>query len=160
MFNREVPHKTSADVLAANSQIASYFNAVDNAVSIGDTNKRYQPVNNTSYGPPPPIHANTFTTVIISPTADNTADIYNGYINAEMKVKIQLNKSIAAWTEYDGDNHIRRDLISPHQVWVGFKDAMDSIEKYEIMANGISIYTQNNAIRGKTAPQITRRIDS
>ena len=146
MFNREVPHKTSADVLAANSQIASYFNAVDNAVSIGDTNKRYQPVNNTSYGPPPPIHANTFTTVIISPTADNTADIYNGYINAEMKVKIQLNKNIAAWAEYDGDNHVKRDLISPHQVWIGFKDAMDSIEKYEIMANGISIYTQNNAI--------------
>ena len=150
MFNREVPHKTSADVLAANSQIASYFNAVDNAVSIGDTNKRYQPVNNTSYGPPPPIHTNTFTTVIISPTADNTADIYNGYINAEMKLNIQLNKSIAAWVTEDslgdGLGSVKRDLSSPHQVWVGFKNAMDAIEKYEIMANGISIYTQNNAI--------------
>ncbi|KAK8881983.1 hypothetical protein M9Y10_044622 [Tritrichomonas musculus] len=28
-------------------------------------------------------------------------------------------------------------------LWVGFKDAMDAVEKYEILANGISIYTQN-----------------
>ena len=140
MFNKEVPHKTSADVLNGNSQIASYFAAVDNAVSIGDTNKRYQPVNNTSYGPPPPIHGNTFTTVIISPTADNTADIYNGYIRAEMKIRVTHNDvDIAEWTSND-------KLNNPHLVWVGFKDAMDAIEKYEIMANGISIYTQNNAI--------------
>ena len=161
MFNREVPHKTSADVLAANSQIASYFNAVDNAVSIGDTNKRYQPVNNTSYGPPPPIHSNTFTTVIISPTADNTADIYNGYISAEMKVRVNADTSIAEWNKQDtysysstnesgeainANVNVDRELENPHRLWVGFKDAMDSIEKYEIMANGISIYTQNNAI--------------
>ena len=158
MFNHEVPHKTSADVLAANSQIASYFAAVDNAVSIGDTNNRYQPVNNTSYGPPAPIHANTFTTVIISPTADNTADIYNGFINALMKVNVSLNKAIPAWqsirtvniTPEDGNEtvtaDIPADLENPHCVWVGFKDAMDAIEKYEIMANGISVYTQNNAI--------------
>ena len=158
MFNHEVPHKTSADVLAANSQIASYFAAVDNAVSIGDTNKRYQPVNNTSYGPPAPIHANTFTTVIISPTADNTADIYNGFINALMKVNVSLNKAIPAWqstrtvtiTPEDGGDPVNADipadLDNPHRVWVGFKDAMDAIEKYEIMANGISVYTQNNAI--------------
>lgn len=158
MFNREIPHKTSADVLAANSQIASYFNAVDNAVSIGDTNKRYQPVNNTSYGPPAPIHPNTFTTVIISPTADNTADIYNGFISANMKIKVSLNKEISKWSETntytvtpeDGGEPLTLDLPksikNPHRVWVGFKDALDAIEKYEIMANGISVYTQNNAI--------------
>lgn len=144
MFNKEVPHKTSADVLNGNSQIASYFAAVDNAVSIGDTNKRYQPVNNTSYGPPPPIHGNTFTTVIISPTADNTADIYNGYIRAKMKIRVtHTDANIKAWED---NAQLERKLTNPHKVWVGFKDAMDAIEKYEIMANGISIYTQNNAI--------------
>ena len=160
MFNCEVPHKTSADVLNGNSQIASYFVAVDNAVTIGDTNKRYQPVNNASYGPPAPIRANTFTTVIISPTADNTADIYNGYISANMSVKVHLDKDITKWgddtisvksTNQDGeptdaDVTIAREFEDVHSVWVGFKDAMDAIEKYEILANGISIYTQNNAI--------------
>ena len=177
MFNREVPHKTSADVLAANSQIASYFNAVDNAVSIGDTNKRYQPVNNTSYGPPPFIHPNTFTTVIISPTADNTADIYNGYISAEMKVKVSIDKTIPAWSDKDKhtysttndggetvntDVEVDRELKNPYFLWVGFKDSMDAIEKYEIMANGISIYTQNNAIEesyitGCAMPEAAKR---
>ncbi|MBO5712562.1 MAG: hypothetical protein J6R47_06950, partial [Acholeplasmatales bacterium] len=162
MFNTEVPHKTSADVLNSNSQIASYFVAVDNAVSIGDTNKRYQPVNNTSYGSPPPIYPGTFTSIIISPTADNTADIYNGYINATMRVNVYLDKSISKYDPTDtitvsttnGDGgepvtknvSINREFEDPYCVWVGFKDAMDAIEKYEILANGISIYTQNNAI--------------
>ena len=155
MFNCEVPHKTSADILNGNSQIASYFVAVDNAVSIGDTNKRYQPVNNASYAPPAPIRPNTFTTVIISPTADNTADIYNGYISANMTVNVALNKNITQWqadsytVNEGGENAtvtIEREFEDISSVWVGFKDAMDAIEKYEILANGISIYTQNNAI--------------
>ena len=160
MLNHEVPHKTSAEVLNGNSQIASYFAAVDNSVDIGDTNKRYQPINNTSYGPPPPIHGSTFTTLIISPTADNTADIYNGYINAEMELTVKLNDAtITKWSDTDKytftategepngtDVNIKRSLSNPHKVWIGFKDAMNAIEKYEIMANGISIYTQNNAI--------------
>ena len=157
MFNCEVPHKTSADVLNGNSQIASYFVAVDNAVTIGDTNKRYQPVNNSSYAPPAPIRPHTFTTVIISPTADNTADIYNGYISANMTVNVALNKDITKWgpdvysvSQGDGEPNanvnIPREFEDISSVWVGFKDAMDAIEKYEILANGISIYTQNNAI--------------
>ena len=160
MFNCEVPHKTSADVLNGNGQIASYFVAVDNAVTIGDTNKRYQPVNNASYAPPAPIRPHTFTTVIISPTADNTADIYNGFIYANMNVKVHLNKDITKWAAdtisvkstnsegepTDADATIPREFGDVHSVWVGFKDSMDAIEKYEILANGISIYTQNNAI--------------
>ena len=161
MFNCEVPHKTSADVLNGNGQIASYFVAVDNAVTIGDTNKRYQPVNNASYAPPAPIRPNTFTTVIISPTADNTADIYNGFIYANMSVDVRLNKDITKWDatdtisvkqtngdgqEVDGDGQVPREFGDVHSIWVGFKDSMDAVEKYEILANGISIYTQNNAI--------------
>ena len=30
-----------------------------------------------------------------------------------------------------------------NKVWFGFKDARDAVEKYEIVANGITIYTQN-----------------
>ena len=180
MLNHEVPHKTSAEVLNGNSQIASYFAAVDNAVDIGDTNKRYQPINNTSYGPPPPIHGSTFTTLIISPTADNTADIYNGYINAEMELTVKLNNAtIPKWSDADKytfsateggesnatDVNINRSLSNPHMVWIGFKDAMDAIEKYEIMANGISIYTQNNAIEesfitGCSLPEAAKRANT
>jgi hypothetical protein len=73
--------------------------------------------------------------VIISPSGENMADLYNGYIYAEMVVNFEnLNQPILS---SDATNAI---------TWVGFKDSFDAIEKYEILANGISIYTQNNAI--------------
>ena len=134
MLNHSQPHTTSADVLG---QISSYFSVVDNAVSVGDTNKRYTPTTNTCYGPPPPVQQGSFTTVVISPTADNTADIYNGYIYAEMSVSATISEGI-------GGN--AAECNSPYVTWIGFKDAMDAIEKYEILANGITIYTQNQAI--------------
>ena len=85
MLNHEIPHYTSTETL---SQISSYFAEVDNAIQMGDTNKRYQPTTNTCYGPPVPVQANSYTTLIISPTTDNIADIYNGYVYADMKVKL------------------------------------------------------------------------
>ena len=135
MLNHAEPRNTSADVVG---QISSYFAIVDNAVQMGDTNKRYTPTTNTCYGPPCPVQAGSFTSVVISPTADNTADVYNGYIYAEMEVDVNLSAAVTKSTATGID--------SPYKVWIGFKDAMDAIEKYEILANGISIYTQNQAI--------------
>ena len=138
MYNSEIPHQTSGEVL---SQVSSYFAAVDSAIAMGDTNKRYQPATNTCYGPPVPVQANSYTTVVISPTADNTADIYNGYIYAEMNVKFTLTSGAKAAEVADWADQTA--LENPYSLWVGFKDAMDAIEKYEILANGITIYTQN-----------------
>ncbi|WP_304773162.1 hypothetical protein, partial [Paramuribaculum intestinale] len=47
--------------------------------------------------------------------------------------------------EVDG-NTITAQIADGYQfnrVWFGFKDARDAVEKYEIVANGITIYTQN-----------------
>ena len=81
------------------SQFSSYFSEVDNAVQMGDTNRRNQPTTNTCYGPPVPVQANSYTTLIISSTADNTADLYNGYIHAVMNVKIKSNTTFSAIEE-------------------------------------------------------------
>ena len=132
-FNNEVFHKTSAEV---NTQVASYFDIVDNAIAMSDTNKKYVIDAQASYSPSAPIHAGSFTTFIISPTCDNTADIYNGFIKAKLKINV------------DVDTQCTQDISNFqghafNNLWVGFKDAMDAVEKYEILANGISIYTQN-----------------
>lgn len=153
MLNNEVPHFTSSEAV---SQISSYFTIVDNAVAMGDTNKRYQPTTNTCYGPPVPVQANSYTTLIISPTADNTADIYNGYIYAEMKIKVSGNITFSTWSE--------ADVKCPYVTWIGFKDAMDAIEKYELLANGITVYSQNQAIEESfitscSSPEAVRRAD-
>ena len=141
MLNNQVPQNTSADAL---SQISSYFTVVDNAVQMGDTNKRYSITPQSSYAPSPPIQANSFTNVIISPVADNTADLYNGFINAQMEITVNIGNDVTSTLIQYGSKS--SEVYSPYWVWVGFKDAMDAIEKYEICANGITIYTQNFAI--------------
>ena len=131
-FYAEVFHKTSAEV---NTQVASYFDVVDNAIAMSDTNKKYFIDAQASYSPSAPVHAGSFTTFIISPTCDNTADIYNGFIKAVLKINLRLDHAINDLSSVNG--------YSFDCLWVGFKDAMDAVEKYEILSNGISIYTQN-----------------
>ena len=132
MLNNELIMQTSAE---ACTQIASYFDVVDNCVSMSDTNKQYSINPQTSYSPSPPIQQGSYTSVIISPNSHNTADIYNGFIKASMKVKVNINENLASTADVGGQRFNR--------IWYGFKDARDAIEKYEIVANGITIYTQN-----------------
>ena len=138
MFNQEIPYNTSAEVMG---QTSSYFAIVDNAVATGDTNKRYTITPQSCYAPGPPVQARSFTTFLVSPSSDNTADLYNGYIFAEMVVSIKTSSTVATFTsgKYDGN-------YPPTTFWFGFKNARDAIEKYEICANGISVYTQSFAI--------------
>ena len=121
MLNHEVPYNTSADVMG---QVSSYFSIVENAVATGDTT---------------PIQARSFTTFLISPSSDNTADIYNGYINAEMNVTLRCSSKV-------NTSSIDSSAYPSSTFWFGFKNARDAIEKYEICANGISVYTQSFAI--------------
>jgi hypothetical protein len=126
MINHEVPHQSYSEVA---TQIAQYFDITDATPLMADTNKRYSYTQNSSYSPSCPTKSTT--TVIISPTADNVADIYNGFIYAEMAIR--PTSSVVPPT----------GCIT--RTWIGFKDAMDAVEKYDIQANGVTIYTQNNA---------------
>ena len=91
MLNQEIPYNTSAEVMG---QTSSYFTIVENAVATGDTNKRYTITPQSCYAPGPPVQARSFTTFLISPSSDNTADLYNGYINAEMNVSIKSSATL------------------------------------------------------------------
>lgn len=135
MLNPEVLHNTSSDVIF---QISSYFDIVDQAIQMADTNKHYRQVVNDAQTP---IINNAETRVNISPTKDNMADVYNGYIYGEMKLNIRINQTakIPAFTA-------TKALTNPHRVWVGFKSARDLISQYEIHSNGERRYGQANAI--------------
>lgn len=135
MQNPEVPHKVPAQVL---TQVSKYFYDVESAIQIVDTNRRYQCVVNDCYSSSVPLINNTETTLVISPTIDNMADIYNGYIYGEMEVMLSCSKAIPKFTG--------TDIRNPHTVWVGFKDAKCSMYKYEILSNGGQIYLQSFAI--------------
>ncbi len=133
MLNPEIELRTSAETC---TQIASYFDIVDNCIALSDTNKQYTISPQTSYSPSPPIPQGSYTSAIISPNTNNTADIYNGFIRADMEVSIKEAAGQDITATIDGDYQFNK-------VWFGFKDARDAVEKYEIVANGITIYTQN-----------------
>jgi len=145
MLNEQI-NETSAHTIL--TQVASYFDAVDAAVRVGDTNKRYALSTNACTSPSAPLTGSanggtSFTNLTISPTADNMADLYNGFIYAKLKLKFKVTKAHAASSAVGtGANNI----VNSPSVWVGFKDAAQSIGQYQILANGNGIYNQPNAI--------------
>ena len=136
MLNSQLNDFASAAHL---TQVASYFDIVDAAVKTGDTNKRYTISTNTSTAPSPPIAEGTWTNIHIAPTADNMCDLYNSFIEFKMKVGLKISCS-------DGTTKATAGSGNAPAFWIGFKDAMDAIEAYQIVANGQVIYTQPHAI--------------
>ena len=135
MLNGQLNDFASASHL---TQVASYFDIVDTAVRTGDTNKRYSITTITSTAPSPPIPEGAWTNIHIAPTADNMCDLYNSFIEFKMALKVKLVSS-SSETVKEGAGHAPA-------VWIGFKDAMDAIESYQIVANGQVVYTQPHAI--------------
>ena len=119
-------------------QVKSYFDIIDNAVSIGDTNKKYTPSKNPS-SPGGTQAENTYLTFNISPVGENICDLYNSTITAQMTVVLRASDTVTA---FPSDK--LPDCNAP-AVWIGFTDAFDSVAAYQILANGRQIYTQDNA---------------
>jgi len=84
MLNEQI-NETSAHAII--TQIASYYDAVDNSVKTGDTYKRYSVTTNSCTSPSAPIANKSFTNLVISPTADNHADLYNSFVYAKLSLK-------------------------------------------------------------------------
>jgi len=138
---KEQINETSAHAII--TQVASYFDAVDQAVRVGDTNKRYSVTTNACTSSSAPIANGSFTNVIVSPTADNMADLYNGFIYAKLGIKLKVTKAHAA----SGAIGTGATNVAHYpSIWVGFKDAAQAIAQYQVLANGNTIYNQPNAI--------------
>jgi hypothetical protein len=155
-------------------QVGYYFDLIDNAVKTGDTNKRYTMSTNSATAPSPPIQNGSFTSFIISPTADNMCDLYNSFLDDDLNLTLKFSAAVGAnvytWTPAsDGEDPPEVDPVTVvpdnlRSVWVGYKDAMDAIESYQIIVNGQSIYTQNYAIEesyitGLAATEAVKRTD-
>lgn len=119
-------------------QVKSYFDIIDNAVSVGDTNKKYTPSKNPS-SPGGTQAENTYLTFNISPVGENICDLYNSTITAQMQVVLRASDTVGA---FPSD---KLPGCNAPAVWIGFTDAFDSVAAYQILANGRQIYTQDNA---------------
>ena len=81
------------------TQIASYFNVVDNAIKTGDTNKRYTISSNASTAPSCPFPLGSWTSFVISPQGDNMCDLYNSYLTVDIDLG-KFDGTIASLTSF------------------------------------------------------------
>ena len=121
-------------------QIKSYFDIIDNAIQVGDTNRRYVPSKDPSNRKD--IKENHYVTFNISPKGENMIDLYNTCITYTLKAKLK-----SALSSYIKTTGFTKDepYIEP-SIWVGFDDSFYAVSAYQILANGRVIYTQDNAI--------------
>ena len=147
MLNPEINEFTVSEEL---TQIASYFAIVDNAIKASDTNKRYKISTNNCEGAPAPFKLGSWCSVPISPQGDNMIDLYNSFITVEIdlgafKTPANTFPSLPATTS-SGSTSLSTIGFKEPSIWVGFKDAMDIVCQYQLVANGQAFYTQSFAV--------------
>lgn len=134
-MNNNVSHNIRAEII---SQVATYFDVVDNCVREGDTNKKYTYAQQSTYAGPT-VTAKGNASFIISPSCDNTADIKNGFIITTFYGKATIDKTVT-------ENKSEYTDPLPECTWIGWDDAYLINEKYDLVHEGQSKYTQSNAI--------------
>ena len=116
-------------------QIRSYFDIIDNAIQVGDTNRRYVPSKDPAS--PKDINDNSYTTFNISPKGENMIDLYNTNLLFTYKGTYKLATKVDASAIPNTNNPA---------IWLGCDDSIYFAGSYQILANGRSVYSTNNAI--------------
>ena len=116
-------------------QIRSYFDIIDNAIQVGDTNRRYVPSKDPAS--PKDINDNSYTTFNISPKGENMIDLYNTNLLFTYKGTYKLATKVDASTIPNTNNPA---------IWLGCDDSIYFAGSYQILANGRSVYSTDNAI--------------
>ncbi|KAI5488137.1 hypothetical protein TVAGG3_0964370, partial [Trichomonas vaginalis G3] len=153
-------------------QVRYYFDQVDGAVPIGDTNHRYVPTKVPAM--PTNTIDNGYITFNISPPGENMIDLYNtfisGYVDGECIITTETEPADEKVPKYDGEVYKERAVETAPTgsnvtaikaidtkyaggkscahlpaIWLGYIDSFYAVESYQLIANGKSVYTQDNA---------------
>jgi len=148
MLNPEINEFTADSEL---TQIASYFAIVDNAIKASDTNKKYKISTNNCEAAPAPFKLGSWCSVPISPQGQNMVDLYNSFITVEIDLGAWKNATssfpaLPKTGSNSTDPSISTLGYTEPGVWVGFKDSMDIVGQYQLVANGQSFYSQTFGI--------------
>jgi len=151
MINSEINTFTVDQEL---TQIASYFAIVDNAIKASDTNKKYKISTNNCEAAPAPFKLGSWCSVPLSPQGQNMVDLYNSFITVEIDLGAFKNTSAAQaffpalpnTSSSSGAPSIGTLGYKEPGIWLGFKDAMDIVGQYQLVANGQAFYSQSFAI--------------
>ena len=106
-------------------------------------NGQYNLVTAASYGSNTPVETPGFTRVCISTNGSIIADLENSYIEANLIYRLKYNSvsfDNAKIPNRDKSGYVGTDKIS--KFFIGFKQSLDALERYDIYVNSQQIYSQ------------------
>ena len=106
-------------------------------------NGQYNLVTAASYGANCPVETPGFTRVCISTNGSIIADLENSYIEANLRYKLKYSGAAfdnAKVPNANKSGYVGADKIS--KFFIGFKQSLDALERYDIYVNSQQIYSQ------------------
>ena len=108
--------------------VSEYFQLVDDCIRPNEEiNGQYRVTTTACYSQDCPVQAPSFTHVNISVNGAQMTDIENSYITATLDVTFSMSKGMS-----------EQGL----PIFIGFKQSLDALERYEILVNSNVLYQQ------------------
>jgi hypothetical protein len=130
------------------SSIVKTFDEKDEAFHFPDTQKGcYKFVQAPSYNSPNPVNSNSYTTICISEGGNYITDIKSSFICMEVYMELEISKAIKQ-LHWDGAKSGVGNLAGyragyDQVVFIGWKSSIEAVQRYDLVINSQSVYTQN-----------------
>ena len=123
------PSAQSHDVYdVLDGSVTEYFQLVDDCIRPNEEiNGQYRVTTTANYSQDCPVQSPSFTHVNISVNGAQLTDIENSYINAKIDITFSCNHLISS---------------KGMPIFIGFKQSLDALERYEILQNSNVLYQQ------------------
>ena len=127
--------------------VTSHFSQIDNVLLKNECiNGQYQMVTQASYAANTPVDSPGFTTVCISTNGALIADLENSYITAKIKYYFTMadlpeNGFTKAKIDAEADAGVAETKFTKY--FIGFKQSLDALRRYDVNVNSQTIYSQN-----------------
>ena len=142
MINPQHTGNDSFDVLQGS--VTNHFAKIESVLLQNECiNGQYNLVTAASYGANTPVATPGFTRVCISTNGSIIADLENSYIEANLKYKLRY--SGAAFTDAKLPNADKSAVVGDTKLarfFIGFKQSLDALERYDLYVNSQQIYSQ------------------
>lgn len=133
-LNPQTQGNTLLDVLEGT--VTSEFARQESSLLANElVNGQKRLVTSSCYGGNTPVKAPSFTRVCLSTNGATIADMANCFINAKLKYTLKFNKAIGG-----GETNAKYKLGQTY--FIGFKQSLDALTRYDIYVNAQKLYTQ------------------
>ena len=147
MLNPEYQGKSAYEAIEDGS-VSNHFAAIESVLLKNECiSGRYDLTTAASYASNTPVESPGFTKVCISTNGSVVADLENSYIEADLEFTLRytgtgINGNSAVIRDPDTATNPLADSTPLTKYFIGFKQSLDALERYDIYCNSNLIYSQ------------------